>query len=170
MQKEVLFEENQRFKQWWLWLILLGSASVFLYWVCKQLLLKTQVGENPTDDVTLLISAGGIILIIVLFFLTKLSTQIKTDGIYLKFFPFHWSYKYYSKDMISKCYVRTYSPLGEYGGWGLRYSISGHGMAYNVSGNKGLQLELNNGKKILIGTNKPSDLEEALVKLNNSKS
>ncbi|SDL02555.1 hypothetical protein SAMN04487898_11451 [Pedobacter sp. ok626] len=75
------------------------------------------------------------------------------------------AYKHYSWDVIDKYYIRTYSPLGEYGGWGIRYSMSGQGMAYNVSGNKGLQLELNNGKKILIGTNNPTELEAALTKL-----
>ena len=68
--------------------------------------------------------------------------------------------------MIAKAYVRTYSPLGEYGGWGLRYSLSGNGMAYNVSGNKGLQLELSNGKKVLFSTNKLEELELFLFNFN----
>lgn len=165
IQKEILFTEDQRFRQWWLWLILLSGDAVFLFWVCKQLIFKVQVGDNPMSDTSLLLSAVGIILVSVLLFYTRLNTQIKKDGIYFKFFPFHWSYKYYSWDMVDKCYVRTYSPLGEYGGWGIRYSMFGQGMAYNMSGNKGLQLELNNGKKILIGTNKPIELEEVLSKL-----
>lgn len=165
VQQEVLFIEDQRFRQWWLWLIILGTDAVFLFWVCKQLILKVQVGDNPMSDSALLASTLGIILVTLLLFYTRLTTQIKKDGIYLKFFPFQWSYKHYSWDMIDKCYVRTYSPLGEYGGWGIRYSMSGQGMAYNVSGNKGLQLELNNGKKILIGTDNPTELEAALTKL-----
>lgn len=165
VQNEILFTEDQRFRQWWLWLILLSGDAVFLFWVCKQLIFKVQVGDHPMSDTSLLLSAVGIILVSILLFYTRLNTQIKKDGIYLKFFPFHWSYKYYSWDMVDKCYVRTYSPLGEYGGWGIRYGMFGQGMAYNMSGNKGLQLELNNGKKILIGTNKPVELEEVLSKL-----
>ncbi|MBX2959059.1 MAG: hypothetical protein KF732_03800 [Flavobacteriales bacterium] len=62
-------------------------------------------------------------------------------------------------------YVRQYSPLTEYGGWGIRLGLFGKGTAYNVSGNKGLQLEFTNNKKLLIGTNKPNELTETLTKI-----
>lgn len=166
MQQAVLFTEDQRFKQWWLWLIILGLNGFFLFLAYQQLILKKQVGDRPMNDSALLIAASIILLVTLMLFYTRLSTHIKKDGIYVKFFPFHFAYKYYSWEMIAKAYVRTYSPLGEYGGWGLRYSLSGNGMAYNVSGNKGLQLELNTGKKILIGTDKPAELEAALNQLN----
>lgn len=166
MQQVVLFTEDQRFKQWWVWLIILSMNGFFLSMVYQQLILKKQVGDRPITDSGLLIASGAILLVTLLFFYTRLSTRIKKDGIYVKFFPFHFSYKHYSWEMIEKAYIRTYSPLGEYGGWGLRYSISGKGMAYNVSGNKGLQLELNTGKKILIGTNKAAELEAVLNQLN----
>jgi len=39
------------------------------------------------------------------------------------------------------------------------------GVAYNISGNMGLQLELKNGKKILLGTRKPTELEDVLKKV-----
>ena len=57
----------------------------------------------------------------------------------------------------------------EYGGWGLRYGFFGKGRALNVSGNTGLQIEFNNGKRLLIGTNKPRELKEVLTKLNQIK-
>jgi len=48
---------------------------------------------------------------------------------------------------LRKSYVRQYSALSEYGGWGLRYGIFGNGTAFNISGNKGLKLEFSNNKK-----------------------
>ncbi|WP_316811333.1 DUF6141 family protein [Pedobacter heparinus] len=166
MQQAVLFTEDQKFKQWWVWLIILSMNGFFLSMVYQQLILKKQVGDRPMADTGLLIASGTILLVTLLFFYTRFSTRIKKDGIYVKFFPFQFSYKHYNWEMVAKAYIRTYSPLGEYGGWGLRYSISGKGMAYNVSGNKGLQLELNTGKKILIGTNKAAELEAVLNQLN----
>ena len=71
---------------------------------------------------------------------------------------------------ISKVYVRKYSPLADYGGWGLRFSMSGQGKAYNVSGNVGLQLEFSNGKKLLIGTRKPDELSSVLNEMGQMKS
>ncbi|MBK8703741.1 MAG: hypothetical protein IPN33_08970 [Saprospiraceae bacterium] len=66
---------------------------------------------------------------------------------------------------MAKVYVRQYKPIAEFGGWGLRYSMSGKGRALNVSGNMGLQLEFKDGKKLLIGTQKPKEIELVLTNL-----
>lgn len=87
---------------------------------------------------------------------------MKTDGIYVRFFPFLLTFRKYPWEDLEKATVRTYSPLAEYGGWGYRISFSGKGRAFNISGNKGLQLKFKNGKKLLIGTNKPDELAEVL--------
>ncbi len=92
----------------------------------------------------------------------RLDTVIKTDGIYIRFFPFHRTFRFYAWETLAKCYVREYSPIGEYGGWGLRYSMSGKGKAYNFSGSKGLQLEFFNGDKLLLGTRKPEEITTIL--------
>jgi hypothetical protein len=55
---------------------------------------------------------------------------------------------------------RTYSPVLEFGGWGIR--VGGGGMAYNVSGNEGVQLVLKSGRRVLIGTRQPDVLMSAL--------
>ena len=47
MDKEVLFTERQRFKQWWLWLILLGVNGLFLFGVFKQVIGGQQFGDKP---------------------------------------------------------------------------------------------------------------------------
>jgi hypothetical protein len=55
----------------------------------------------------------------------------------------------------------TYSPLRDYGGWGIRRGAKGK--AYNVSGNHGVRLELSDGKRILIGSQRPEELSEAVA-------
>jgi len=100
----------------------------------------------------------------------RLETQIKKDGVYLKFFPFHLSFRRYTWDKISKSFVRQYNPIGEYGGWGIRFGFFGKGKAYSVSGNKGLQVEFSDTKRVLIGTNKPDELTETLKRIGQLKS
>ncbi|MBL0144457.1 MAG: hypothetical protein IPP48_00465 [Chitinophagaceae bacterium] len=68
---------------------------------------------------------------------------------------------------ISKCYIRTYKPIKEFAGWGFRAGRSGLG--YTVYGNQGVQLEFTDGRKILIGTNKPDEIKEILTKINQLK-
>jgi hypothetical protein len=70
---------------------------------------------------------------------------------------------------LTKSFVRQYSPLTEYGGWGLRPGLFGKGTAFCVSGDMGLQLEFTDNKKLLIGTNKPDELTETLNKIGQLK-
>ena len=169
MNEESLFTERQRFKQWWLWLILLGTNGLFLFGVFKQVIGGQQFGDKPMSNVGLLIATGLTILLTLLFVNFRLDTTIKKDGIYVRFFPFHLQFKYYPWDKLTKSFVRQYSPIADFGGWGLRLGLFGKGTAYNVSGDKGLQLEFTDNKKLLIGTNKPDELTEILKKIGQLK-
>ena len=159
----ILFNEQQRFKQWWLWLILLGINATLLFGLYNQLFNNSQFGDKPMDDSTLLIVSILTLAISVLFFCFRLDTRIDEEGVYVRFFPFHLSYRHYSWESISNAAVRQYNPISEYGGWGLRLGM--FGKAYNVSGNYGLQLIFPDRQKLLIGTGKPEKLKKALEKL-----
>lgn len=169
MDNEILFTERQKFKQWWLWLILLGINGLFVFAVFKQIIGGQPLGDNPIGNTGLLIATVITISLTLLFVNFRLETTIKKDGIYVRFFPFHLKYKHYSWENLTKSYVRQYSPLSEYGGWGLRSGLAGKGTAYNVSGDKGLQLEFLNNNRLLIGTNKPDELTETLNKIGQIK-
>lgn len=144
MEEEVIFTEKQQFRQWWLWLLLIAVNGIVLYSVPEPLL----VAIIP-------------FAIIILFAIAKLETSISTNGITVRFFPFQKKYRFYSADMIATAYLRQYSPLGEYGGWGIRGM--GKNRALNVSGNWGIQLELRDGSRLLIGTNRVKDLTDILA-------
>lgn len=148
------FYESQRFSQGWLWLLLAGANGIVLWqW------LET----SSTEDGWVGLAALGLTLAVTLLLLVfKLETQITDQGVAVRFFPFHQSYKTNAFADLAEVYVRKYSPLGEFGGWGLRYSLSGKGKAYNVKGDQGLQLVLANGSKLLIGTQRPHELKAAL--------
>jgi hypothetical protein len=169
LEKEILYSERQRFKQLWLWLILFGINGLFLFAVFKQVVGGQQFGDKPMSNVGLLIATGLTVVLTILFLNFRLDTAIKKDGIYVRFFPFHLQFKHYTWDKLTKSFVRQYSPISDYGGWGLRLGLFGKGVAYNVSGDKGLQLEFTNNKKILIGTKKPDELTETLIKIGQLK-
>lgn len=93
----------------------------------------------------------------------KLETKIKTGGIYVTFSPFQLKFKYYPWDKLNQVFVRTYNPIGEYTGCGFRGTEKNR--ALNVSGNKGIQLIIQGGSKLLIGTNKADEVTETLKNL-----
>ena len=164
MNKEISFSETQRFKQWWLWVILIGVNALMFYGLITQVVNGNTFGNNPATNNQLLIGTG-VSLVITFFILSfQLETQIKKNGIYVRLFPLQISYRFFSWNSLLKCYVKKYNPIKEYGGWGLRFGLFGKGTAYNISGDEGLQLEFTNGKKLLIGTQKPEELSEAINK------
>ncbi len=104
-------------------------------------------------------------LVILWFFVLKLVTRIDEKGILFRFKGFHLKPKIITWNEINKAYIRKYDAMTEYGGWGIKgglFWIKSKGKAYNVKGNIGLQLELKNGKKILIGTQKKEEMERVL--------
>ena len=87
---------------------------------------------------------------------------MRHDGLYIKFFPIHLSYRKIRWEEIKNYQARTYNPIREFGGWGIRWSWSLKRKAYNVSGNRGVQLELSNGKQVLVGSQRPEELAQAI--------
>jgi hypothetical protein len=144
-----IFEENQSFRQPWLWALLLatlGGLGIALIVV-------------PEGRIALLVVLGLSVAILLLLFSVKMIVQVDPEGIRIRYIPI-WK-KTIPLAQIVCWEARTYRPILEYGGWGIRYMI-GKGWAYNVSGNQGVQLELRNGKRILIGSQRAEDLARAI--------
>lgn len=157
----VFYQEVQQFRQPWFWIIILPISALFLYGMIKQLLFGIPFGSNPGSDIFLLIF--GIVfglLLPFLFYRARLITEVRQNGIYVRFFPFHFSFQKIAFDELKGHQVLTYRPIKEYGGWGIRYGSKGK--AYNVSGNRGVQLELRSGQRILIGSQQPEELAQAI--------
>ncbi len=162
METPPLFKEVQYFRQIWIWAIVLGIDALLIYGLIQQLIYKQSFGDNPMSDTGLIFTTAFTILMTLFFWVWRLETEIRRDGIYVRFFPIHLNFRYYSWEKIQRCYLRTYNPILEYGGWGLRGF--GKNRALNVAGNDGIQLELENGAKLLIGTQQPDEAEVALRK------
>lgn len=146
-----VFNEIQKFNQGWLRVVLISVAGLTTLPI---FFLVDWQGIGQTE----LIIVGGAMaltlgLLFFIMFIFRLETRIDEKGIHYGFHPIPGKNNLQSWDAITKAYVRNYSAIGEYGGWGYRVSFSkSKGKAYNVSGNVGIQLELKNGKKVLIGT------------------
>ena len=95
---------------------------------------------------------------------TKMVTQIRRDGIYVRFPPFQPSFHKYSWENIDVLYLRNFDAVSEYRGWGIKAGPAGKG--YIVSGDKGLQLELRDNSNVLLGTQRPAELANVLRALN----
>ncbi len=61
---------------------------------------------------------------------------------------------------IASAEAVTYSPIAEYGGWGIR--SWGRNVALNARGSRGVRLTLQDGRRVLVGSQRPDSLTEAL--------
>ena len=114
-----------------------------------------------SKEILLAFWLGFGVLLPLFFYKLKLITQVRQDGLYIKFAPVHFSFKKIQLDDLNKHYVRTYNPIKEYGGWGIKYGKMGK--VYIVSGDRGMQLEFIDRKNFLIGSQKSEQLDSAIM-------
>ncbi len=138
----ISFTETQQFRQRWLWGII--SASILI-----------GIAGLLIDS-----SAWPVIVIVLvlplLMWVYRLDTRFDQEGVHYKVFPlFGWRTIRWIN--ITKATVTTY----EFVGYGVRWNFGE--WVYNVNGNQGLRLETSNGKRILIGTQKPDEVRAFLA-------
>jgi hypothetical protein len=163
----IFFREVQRFHQLWIWIVVVFIMGLSWFSFIQQIVSKIPFGSRPAPD--LVVIAMWILFgwaFPVLLFTAGLITEVRGDGIYIRFIPFHRKFRTMPFEAIQTCEARTYRPLKEYGGWGIRYGAEGK--AYNVSGNRGVQLFLLSGRKIMLGSQKPEELVLAIEKAKES--
>ena len=166
--RKTLFSERQRLMLWYWYLIPIFAwiDGIFARLLYVQLVQGIPAGNNPMSDTGLVIFSLLIFVFTFWFFSLRLDTVIKEDGIHLRFFRLTKP-QYYPWEKIARFDIVKYKPITDYGGWGIRGER--RNMVYTVSGNKGLQLYLSNGSKVLIGTRRPKEMEKALRELGKIK-
>ena len=166
-EKDLIFREVQAFGSLLrALLVILMAVSVVIFAIALWETITNPKTTNTLVPTLLSIIAMAIpIAVTILFFILKLETEVRSDGLYVRFYPMHIRFRKFTRKELAEHYCRTYKPILEYGGWGIRCSFTGKGKAYNVSGNKGVQLVLTNGKKLLIGSQKPDDLAAAIAQM-----
>jgi Family of unknown function (DUF6141) len=155
------YREVQGFKIWWAWLTVAAFNIIFMYAIVQQLILGKPFGSKPAPGYILMIIE--LFLLLLLFFLMsiKLKTRITDTGISYRFYPFQFKETKIEWHELRDAYMREYNSFHEFGGRGIRTGTAKAGSAINTSasGNKGLQLQFNNGKLLLIGTRKPGEIQ-----------
>lgn len=149
----VLFHEKQKFNQSWLWGLLLLVFAPFAWGIVKQIILGEPWGDNTMSDMGLIAVTLLPLALIGFFYFVEMETRVTDEAIHIDFSPiakvtFHW------KD-IENVEATTYGFVG----YGFRLSKK-YGKIYNVKGNQGLQLYLQNGRKVMIGTQRLDELAE----------
>ncbi|SDF10654.1 hypothetical protein [Cellulophaga baltica] len=157
MRENYLFYEEQKFTQWWLWLLLLLIIGYLLF----DLISFSYSSDEIFTVGTIIFNTENLIplilvcLVILLFLILKLKTTLSKDYIQVSFFPFFT--KKWNWSEINTTEIVTYGFVG----YGIRLSLK-YGTVYNIKGNHGLAIHLKNGKKLMVGTQKPEELANVI--------
>ena len=186
----VTFYEYQRLKRWFLLLILTPINLIFIIGCVSQIGFGKFWGNNPMSDTVLIIVTVLMLLFTINMFFIRMETVVDCEGIHIRVWlcPFYVKSNSFLWENKSESFIKTsirdyrnyvarvnlvsikFIRIGpiQHGIFEIFESVLG-GTKYIISGNTGLQLILTTGKKILIGTNNPDELSEALHKLGNSQ-
>lgn len=143
-----LFSEEQQIRQWWFWSILIGVCLLALV---GTLLSKGQMHvqkSRMSEWVSLLIGLGIPMVNVICFYIARFETVITDEGVYIRWWPFRKKYKEFRWSDIRQT---SWSEKGMLS-LGAKYHI-GYGWRYQVSGRKGVELEMGSSK-VWIGTTK----------------
>jgi hypothetical protein len=158
-----MFRETQQFRQKWLWILIIIIA-IGLAWPLITQFSGGKTAQQMPLYVTILIAIIPIAMIIFMYVL-KLDTEIMEDGIQFSFSPVVGK-KLLPWKEVDTVFIRKYNAIMEYGGWGIRNNMGKmKGRALSVSGDMGIQLIMKDGKRLLIGTRKPEEVQAVLTQL-----
>ncbi|EIT86213.1 hypothetical protein A374_06426 [Fictibacillus macauensis ZFHKF-1] len=157
-----IYREVQRPRQFLFIGFIILLAGLF-WWACfQQMIFGTPFGDKPMSDamlVSMWIIVG--ILMPIAAFTAKLITEVREDGVYVKFVPFHFKYHVFRYERIQDARTVTFRSFRRFGGWGIRTNLKGECL-YNISGGQGLELKLTTGDKVIIGSKKAEQLLQAM--------
>jgi hypothetical protein len=148
------FHEEQRFGGW-VWAVLVIIAVPVIIAAIGL------AGRDPAALAAILVGPLVVALITALFAFAKLVTDVDERGIHVSFHLL-WPARDIPLADVQRAHAMEYSPMWDYGGWGVR--LSGRGWAFNTGGAEGVLVETKSGKRIMIGSRRARDLEEAIAK------
>ncbi len=159
--EQPLFEETQTFHRvWWVMAIVFGIAALQWWFFYEQIIRGRPAGDNPAPDwmVILFWLLFGIGMPL-FFWWMYLRVTVSTRDVTIQFRPLIT--QVIPLNEIQTATARSYSPLTDFGGWGIRGL--GQRRAYSISGSEGVTLQLTSGKEIIIGSHQPRKLVWAIT-------
>lgn len=155
------FREVQSGKPWWVMVLVLGLAALAWWAMVQQVVLGVPFGSRPAPDgAVLALWAGMGIGLPALLVSLRLVVEVDGEGVRWKLWPL--ARGRVSGERIVSARAVSYRPIRDYGGWGYRW-VPGRAVAINLSGTEGVRVELNNGRHVLLGSERGEELARAVT-------
>jgi Family of unknown function (DUF6141) len=150
------FHEEQRFE--WFWTAMFCVPALIVgFGLFRQVFLG-----KPLVSSALLWPAFIVTVVVgVWFSRMHLITEVRDDGLFIDFI-WLWPERTIAWNDIQSIGTRTYRPIRDFGGYGVRWAA--RGIVYHARGKQGVRLVLASGERVLIGSQQPAELAQAIAK------
>jgi hypothetical protein len=154
----ILFDEEQAMNRGWpgLMIAIIVLVAGFLAGIAAW---DPAAADGIARASILVFGILGAVTLLLL--VARLTVRVDSGHIHVRFFPLLFRRDIPLAD-VARWEARAYQPILEYGGWGLRTWWGSHNSAYNMKGNRGVQLVFTNGDRLLIGSQRAADLAAAI--------
>jgi hypothetical protein len=155
-----IFSEKQLFRLGYAKIALAMPPAILAVLSCLQIFFHRPWGGPPVTNGDLLFLTGLTLLVYVRLITVRLVTELRPEQLSIAMKGL------WRRTRIPVADIRTavaveYDPVSEYRGYGIRSGP--RGQAYIASGNEAVQLELRNGRKLLVGSQQPKELARKIV-------
>lgn len=155
MTKRIQYQERSG---WALWVHCLVGLTFLAAAIPLFFLVTGGVGDEPGQmsfsGAMVGIAVGLLIPGMIYGFFGQLRTRVSDTGLDVRWGFLEVLRKKIPFSEITNAEAVTYSPLGQFGGWGIRYGGSKK-KAWTIRGNKALVLTLTDGTKFYLGSDRP---------------
>lgn len=146
--------------------ITIGLVQVLFLWgLIQQVLMGEPWGPKPASDSALIVINSLIFLFFVFFISIKLDLEITDKYMSHRMLPLQIRMRIISWNEVRNVSIIKFDGIKDYWGYGIRY-MPRKGWCYTLPSNYGLKVTMENGKQLLIGTNKPKELYQIVKSLN----
>jgi hypothetical protein len=156
----VLFRETQSFRLGYAKIALAMPPAALAVISCRQVFWNHPWGNPPTTNGNLLFLTALTLLVYVRLITVRLVTELRTEQLSVAMKGF-WRRIRIPISGIRTATAVEYDPITEYRGYGVR--MGPRGQAYIASGSQAVQVELRDGRKLLIGSRQPKELAFRIV-------
>ena len=155
------FREEQRFHQWWVWMLIIVPAGLSWWPFIQQVIggqpvtarIPAPTGSSGSSGSSSVWDCRFCSVCIALI------VEVTGDAVRIRYRPF--MRRAIPLGDIARVEARTYNAVTEYGGWGIK-GWSKAKMAYNVSGKRGVELTLTDGRSVMLGSRRADELAAAI--------
>jgi hypothetical protein len=157
---QAVFHEEQPFKQRYAKFSLATPPAALLFITIRQVFFHHPWGNPPVTNGDLIFLSVLLVLVYLRLITVRLVTDLWPSEIAVGLYGL-WRRRKIPMSQVRAAKMVEYDPIRDYGGYGIRSGL--RGQAYIAGGSAGVELELQDGERLLIGSREPARLAKQIT-------